>query len=70
MTDGALEGLNTQHIIGNLEVDVSGRSASVKASNSIYRRLDQRVFQTHARYQWGMTRTGDRRDLSAALNRQ
>ncbi len=60
MTDGALEGLNTQNIIGNLEVDVSGGSASVRASSIIFPSLDQRVFNPHARYQWGMTRTGDR----------
>ena len=55
----ALEGLNTQHFIGKLEVDVSGRSASVRASSIIFPCLDQRVFNPHARYQWEMTRTGD-----------
>ena len=56
----ALEGLNTQHLIGYLEVNVSGVSASVRASGIILHSLDQRAFNAHARYQFGMTRTRDR----------
>ncbi len=67
MTEGALEGLNTQHLIGNLEVDVSGVSAAVRASSILFHSLDQRAFNTHARYQFGMTRTRDRGWLISSI---
>ncbi len=46
----ALEALDTQHIIGNLEITVDGQRASVGASSMIFRALDGSVFNTHARY--------------------
>ncbi len=46
----ALEALDTQHIIGNLEITVDGDGASVRASSMIFRTLDGLVFNTHARY--------------------
>ncbi len=44
----ALEALDTQHIIGNLEITVDGKRASVGASSMISRSLDGLVFNTHA----------------------
>ncbi len=46
----ALEALDTQHIIGNLEITVDGKRASVRASSMIFRTLDSVVFNTQARY--------------------
>ena len=57
----ALEALDTQHIIGNLEITVDGARASVRAGSMIFRTLDGVVFNTHARYQFGLyeDQTGD-----------
>ena len=56
----ALEALDTQHIIGNLEITVDGESASVRAGSMIFRTLDGVVFNTHARYQFGLSEDQDR----------
>ncbi len=52
--------LNTQHLIGNLEVEVTGDTATVRAGSVIYRSLGERYFNTHASYQFGLTRESDR----------
>ena len=56
----ALETLDTQHIIGNLEITVEGKRASVEASSMIFRTLDGSVFNTHARYQFRLSHDQDR----------
>ncbi len=56
----ALDALDTQHIIGNLEITVDGKRASVVASSMIFRTLDGVVFNTHARYQFGLSEDQDR----------
>ncbi len=52
----ALEALDTQHIIGNLEITVDGSRASVGTSSMIFRTLDGLVFNTHARYQFRLSK--------------
>ena len=56
----ALEALDTQHIIGNLEITVDGKRASVGASSMIFRTFDGLVFNTHARYHFGLSQDQDR----------
>ena len=56
----ALEALDTQHIIDNLEITIEGKRASVKASSMIFRSLDGVVFNTHARYHFRMFQDQDR----------
>ena len=56
----ALEALDTQHIIGNLEITVDGKRAAVGASSMIFRSLDGVVFNTHTRYQFGLSKDQDR----------
>ena len=56
----SLEALDTQHIIGNLEITVAGKRASVMASSIIYRALNGAVFNTHARYLFGLSEDQDR----------
>ena len=56
----ALEALDTQHIISNLEVTVDGKRAAVRASSMIFRTLDGVAFNTHARYQFGLCKDQDR----------
>ncbi len=56
----ALEALDTQHIIGNLEITVDGNKASVRASSMIFRALDDLVFNTHARYRFCLCKIQDR----------
>ena len=56
----ALEALNTQHLIGNLEITVDGKRASVGASSMIFRAMDGLVFNTHARYDFRLSKHQDR----------
>ena len=51
----ALEALDTQHVISNLEITVDGARASVRAGSMIFRILDGVVLDTHARYQFGLS---------------
>ncbi len=51
----ALQHLDTQHIIGNLEIEVAGGEASVRASSLILRSRDSKSFNTHASYLFGLT---------------
>ena len=51
----ALESLDTQHIIGSLEIAVDQKRASVGASSIIFQALDGRVFDTHARHHFGLS---------------
>ena len=55
----ALEALDTQNIIGNLEITVDGKRASIGASSMIFRTLDGVVFNTHARYQFVLSEDQD-----------
>ena len=52
----ALEALDTQHIIGNLEITVDADWASVEASSMIFPTLDGVVFNTHARYHFRVSK--------------
>ena len=56
----ALEALDTQHIIGDLEITVDGKRAAVEASSMIFRTSDGMVFNTHARYHFGLSHDQDR----------
>ena len=56
----ALEALDTQHMIGNLEITVDGKQGSVRASSMIFRSLDCVVFNTHARYLFRLYQDQDR----------
>ena len=55
----ALEALDTQHIAGKLVITVEGKRASVGASSMIFRMLDGVAFNTHARYQFGLSEDQD-----------
>jgi SnoaL-like domain len=53
----ALANLHTHHLIGNLEIEFSQNSARVRASSTIFRRFEDRVFNTHAMYEFGLIKT-------------
>ena len=55
----ALEKLDTQHIIGNLETTVDGERASVRASSMIFKALSGVVFNTRATRRFGLPRAQD-----------
>lgn len=55
----SLEALDTQHIIGNLEITAAGEKAPVMASSVIFRALNGLVFNTHARYLFGLSQSQD-----------
>ena len=50
----ALAKLHTHHLIGNFEIEFSQNSARVRASSTIFRRSEGRVFNTHAIYEFGL----------------
>jgi SnoaL-like domain len=53
----ALANLHTHHLIGNFETEFSQNSAKVRASSTIFRRSEDRVFNTHAIYEFGLIKT-------------
>ena len=53
----ALAHLHTHHLIGNFEIEVLQDSAKVRASSTIFRRSEDRVFNTHAIYEFGLIKT-------------
>jgi hypothetical protein len=55
----ALQNLDTHHLIGNFEIEVSGSAAWVRASGTIFRRSGKRVFNTHAIYEFGLVSTAE-----------
>ena len=63
----ALDALDTQHIISNLEITVDGERASVAANSMIFRRLDKFTFNTHARYQFRLSKDQDRGWIIAGI---
>ena len=56
----ALDALDTQHIISNLEITVDGKLASVGASSVIFRTSDGLVFNTHGRYHFRLSEDQNR----------
>jgi hypothetical protein len=50
----ALANLHTHHLIGNFEIEFSQNSARVRASSTIFRKSEDRVFNTHAIYEFGL----------------
>jgi hypothetical protein len=50
----ALGNLHTHHLIGNFEIELSQNSARVRASSTIFRKSEDRVFNTHAIYEFGL----------------
>lgn len=56
----ALDGLYTQHVIGNLEIAVDGQRADVRASGVIFRASNDASFNTHARFVFGVSVDQDR----------
>jgi hypothetical protein len=56
----ALQDLDTHHLIGNFEIEISKNSARVRASGAIFRRTGERVFNTHAIYVFGLVSTTER----------
>jgi hypothetical protein len=55
----ALANLHTHHLIGNFEIEVSQNSATLRASSTIFRRSEDRLFNTHALYEFGLVRSGE-----------
>jgi hypothetical protein len=53
----ALANLHTHHLIGNFEIEFSQSSAKVRASSTIFRRSEDRAFNTHAIYEFGLRQT-------------
>jgi SnoaL-like protein len=53
----ALANLHTHHLVGNFEIEFSQNSATVRASSTIFRRSEDRVFHTHAIYEFGLIKT-------------
>jgi hypothetical protein len=50
----ALANLHTHHLIGNFEIEFSLNSATVRASSTIFRKSEDRIFNTHAIYEFGL----------------
>jgi hypothetical protein len=50
----ALANLHTHHLIGNFEIEFSQNSARVRASSTIFRKSGDRIFNTHAIYEFGL----------------
>lgn len=55
----ALQDLQTHHLSGNLEIDVSGSSGEARVSMAIFRRnTDGEILNTHCLYVLGVERVG------------
>ena len=50
----ALQELDTQHILSNLDIQVDGKHAACVASAIIFRKRDEERFDTHAIYRFGL----------------
>lgn len=61
--EDALADLQTHHLIGNFEIEVLQDSARVRASSTIFRRSGERIFNTHAIYEFGLVRAAEMRWL-------
>jgi hypothetical protein len=66
----ALQELQTHHLSGNVEIDVSDSSGEVKVSMAIYRRsTDGEVLNTHCLYFLGVERIEDRWLIGSIVQR-
>lgn len=55
----ALDDIHTHHLISNYEIDITGDKANCIASAIIWRKAQDKEFNTHALYTFGLQKEGD-----------
>jgi hypothetical protein len=66
----ALEGLNTHHLSGNVQIELGDAQALAKVSMVIFRRnRDENIFNTHCLYTFGVERVNGEWCISSIVQK-